>query len=233
MPSRIEAILLVVVFLLTAIVFSVWPQLDLAISALFYDPNEGFWLDRLLAVKAIYWGVWGGSRLAVATVLILWLASFAIRGGWLASRRRWFGFLALAFALGPGLITDAGLKNNWGRARPHQVEAFGGARHFTPALQPANECARNCSFVSGHATGAFALMAFGWLGSARKRRLWMLGAAGAGAVVGFVRVIQGGHFTSDVIFAFYAVWLGCWLAAAVMSRFGVLPTGAQLPAAIR
>ena len=233
MPSRAETIVLLIVFSIAAIVFSVWPQLDLALTAPFYSTDAGFWLDGLPLVKGVYWGVWGGSRLAVGSVLLLWIASFVIRGGWLAARRRWFGFLALAFALGPGLIADAGLKNHWGRARPHQIEAFGGDRHFTPALQPASECERNCSFVSGHATGAFAIMAFGWLATPRKRRQWMLAAALAGAAVGFVRVIQGGHFTSDVIFAFYAVWLGCWLASLILGHFKVLPQPEQLPKSLR
>ena len=233
MPGRIEAAILALVFVLAALVFTLWPQLDLQIAALFYSAQEGFALDRLPIVKAVYWGVWGGSRLAVITVILLWLASFVFRRGWLASRRRWFGFLALAFALGPGLIADAGLKNHWGRARPHQIENFGGARHFTPALVPAAECDRNCSFVSGHATGAFALMAFGWLAAPRRRAQWLGVAALSGTLVGFVRVIQGGHFASDVVFAFYAVWLGCWLAATLLARLGWLPAGEQIPASLR
>ncbi|WP_374509617.1 phosphatase PAP2 family protein [Niveibacterium sp.] len=233
MPGRIEAAILALVFALAAVVFTLWPQLDLQITALFYSAHEGFTLDRLPIVKAVYWGVWGGSRLAVITVILLWLASFVFRRGWLASRRRWFGFLALAFALGPGLIADAGLKNHWGRARPHQIENFGGARHFTPALVPAAECDRNCSFVSGHATGAFALMAFGWLAAPRRRAQWLGVAALSGTLVGFVRVIQGGHFASDVVFAFYAVWLGCGLAATLLARLGWLPAGEQIPASLR
>jgi len=233
MPGRIEAAVLALVFALAAVVFTVWPQLDLQITALFYSPHDGFALDRLPIVKGVYWGVWGGSRLAVISVILLWLASLVVRHGWLAKRRRWFGFLALAFALGPGLIADAGLKNHWGRARPHQIEAFGGARHFTPALEPAAECDRNCSFVSGHATGAFALMAFGWLAAPRRRAQWLGVAALAGSLVGFVRVIQGGHFASDVVFAFYAVWAGCWLASAILARCGWLPSGEQIPASLR
>ncbi len=233
MPSRVEAALLAAVFALAALVFTVWPQLDLQITELFFSAQDGFALDRLAVVKAIYWGVWWGSRLTVITVILLWLASFLVRNGWLATRRRWFGFLALAFALGPGLIADAGLKNHWGRARPHQIEAFGGTRHFTPALVPAAECDRNCSFVSGHATGAFALMAFGWLAAPRRRALWLVIAAVSGTVVGFVRVIQGGHFASDIVFAFYAVWLGCWLASTILRRVGWLPAGEQIPAALR
>lgn len=233
MPGRTERIVLLAIFILAVTVFSLWPQLDLRISALFYTPGEGFALDRLAPVQAVYWGVWYGSRIAILSVLLLWLASFAIRGGWLQSRRRWFGFLALAIALGPGLIADTGLKNHWGRARPQHISEFGGDKTFTPALLPSNQCERNCSFVSGHATGAFALMVFGWLASPRRRARWMLAAALAGGVVGWVRIIQGGHFASDVVFAFYAVWLGCWIASTALGRLGCLPAREQLPEALR
>ncbi|GAA5181892.1 phosphatase PAP2 family protein [Niveibacterium umoris] len=233
MPGRIERIIVALVFAIAALLFSLWPQLDTSLSAMFYSPGEGFALDHLAIVQAVYWGVWYGSRIAIISVVLLWLAGFAMRGGWLESRRRWFGFLALAIAIGPGLITDAGLKNHWGRARPNQIQAFGGDKQFTPALLPSDQCDRNCSFVSGHATGAFAIMAFGWLAAPRRRARWLAGATLAGALVGLVRIVQGGHFLSDVIFAFLAVWLGCWLAAAILNRFGLLPRSDQLPVALR
>jgi len=30
-------------------------------------------------------------------------------------------------------------------------------------------------------------------------------------VVGFGRILQGGHYLSDVLFSFYAIWLSCEL----------------------
>jgi membrane-associated phospholipid phosphatase len=94
------------------------------------------------------------------------------------------------------------LKDHWGRARPAQTEAFGGSRHFTPAPFPAAECARNCSFVSGHAALGFSLVAFGFLLPPGPSRRSAIGAALAfGAVVGLVRIAQGAHFISDVVFA--------------------------------
>ena len=52
-----------------------------------------------------------------------------------------------ALLLGPGWVVNEALKNHWGRARPEQVSDFGGAQRFTPALQPADQCVKNCSFV--------------------------------------------------------------------------------------
>ena len=232
MPDRYEAILLGVLFLLGAAVFSLWPGVDVAITRFFYVVGSGFPWGETPIAKGIYWFIWGASRLTVVVALLLWLASLAARRGWLAERRRWLGFVALALALGPGLISDQALKNHWGRARPHQTVLFGGTQQFTPALQPADQCERNCSFVSGHATAGFALMTFGWLAAPRRRARWMLAAVAVGAGVGLVRVIQGGHFTSDVFFAFYAVWLGNLLAWLILRAFGRLPGVNGIPSAL-
>ena len=72
-------------------------------------------------------------------------------------------FLVAATALGPGLIANTVLKDNWGRARPYQTDSFGGTRQFTPAPLPAAQCERNCAFVSGHAALAFSLVSFALL----------------------------------------------------------------------
>ena len=58
-----------------------------------------------------------------------------------------------AFCFGPGLVVNGVLKAFWGRARPSQILEFGGAAQFTPPVQIADQCARNCSFVSGEASG--------------------------------------------------------------------------------
>ena len=63
---------------------------------------------------------------------------------------------------------------------------------------PGNQCARNCSFVSAHAAAGYVLMAGGLLWPARRRRWIWIGLV-VGSVIGVVRIIQGGHFLSDVI----------------------------------
>lgn len=223
MSSRRELAIVAIAFALAALVSSLLPQLDLALASAFYVPGRGFPLGETAPAQAIYWFVWGGSRLAIAATLLLWLASLAAKGGWLAAKRRLLGFLLLAILLGPGLIVDVGLKNHWGRARPEQIREFGGDRVFTAALRPSHQCERNCSFVSGHVSGAAALMSFGWLAAPARRRRWLAASIAAAALVGFVRIAQGGHFLSDVVFAWFAVWLGNWIAEALLARLRLLP----------
>ena len=79
-------------------------------------------------------------------------------------------FVLAALALGPGLVVNAGFKDHWGRARPRDVTQFSGERTFTPALQPTDQCDRNCSFVAGHPSVAFWLAALGFAAASHRLR---------------------------------------------------------------
>jgi lipid A 4'-phosphatase len=92
-----------------------------------------------------------------------------------------------------------------------QVSQFGGTQQFTAPLVPADQCQHNCSFVSGHATSGFILMAVGLMGSVATRRRWLWIGLAWGAVVSLARIAEGGHFLSDTLFAGLAVWASGWL----------------------
>lgn len=139
---------------------------------------------------------------SVVGIALVGLAVTAIRrrplGPW---RSRTFLYLIAVVAIGPGLVVNVVLKDNWGRPRPRDVVEFGGNMSFTPAFVISDQCPKNCSFVAGHPSMAFALVALGLL-AARRRRAWLIAlAVGLGLAVGFGRIVQGGHFLSDVIFS--------------------------------
>jgi lipid A 4'-phosphatase len=203
-----------------AVLFTLAPRLDLVVTGWFYDPVLGFSANDNAMVRIVYTGVLWGSRALLWVLGLGFLVTCVLRGAAVAQLRRRLGFLLLAFLLGPGLIVDVALKDHWGRARPHQVQEFGGKRQYTPPLKIAQQCADNCSFVSGHASAGFALIAFGFLFTGAARRRWFVGGLAAGLVVGLVRVMQGGHFMSDVIFSFYFTTLGVLLAAWVFKAMG-------------
>ncbi len=188
------------VLVLSAILFSLAPSVDLFFSGLFYDAQHGFalatWRPLRLLEGIIPWLT--GGLVALVLVGGLWLR---------LTHRPLFGldrnallFILLATALGPGLIVNVGLKDNWGRARPYQVEQFGGTKKFTPPLVPADQCARNCSFASGHAALAFSMVGFAFLLPVGRRRRIALGAAlGFGVLIGLGRIAAGNHFLSDIV----------------------------------
>ena len=98
------------------------------------------------------------------------------------------------------LLVNGVLKTHSGRARPADVAAFGGEAAFTPPLRMADECARNCAFVSGEGAGAVAL-AIGVGALAPPSRGLRAGLAAMAALVCALRVATGRHFLSDVVFA--------------------------------
>ena len=214
--------------------FFIVPELDLTVSRLFYDARSGFvlsdWPPVVMLYRAIPWITWGTLILLVASAAWLFLLD---RPLWRFDRSA-LVFLVASITLAPGLLANSLLKDHWGRARPIQIEAFGGSHRFTPALLPAAECDRNCAFVSGHAALGFSLVAFAFLlppGRARCRGI--AAAIGFGALVGLGRIAQGGHFLSDVVFAGVVVYgatalLYWWivrcdgLAAPPIARLGQL-----------
>jgi lipid A 4'-phosphatase len=113
-------------------------------------------------------------------------------------------YLLVILALGPGLVVNTLFKEHWGRARPLQIEAFGGSKQFTPAFVLSDQCQSNCSFVSGDASVGFYL--FGFVMLYGRRWLWL--PLTAGGILGAVRIIQGAHFFSDVLFsAIFTFWV--------------------------
>jgi lipid A 4'-phosphatase len=135
------------------------------------------------------------------------------RASW-ARWRRQIAFLAVALALGPGLAVTL-LKDHWGRARPSQVLEPGPETRFTPPLLPAAECSRNCAFVSGHAAMGFYLTAVG-LAFPRHRRAWLAAGLAAGTAIGVLRLAQGAHFLSDIVFAGILTWFIALAVARVL-----------------
>ncbi len=187
---------------LVSALFLFAPEIDLATSRLFYQAKGGFVLSDWPPIVALYRAVplisWG--MLILLGVGAAWLFLLD-RPLWRLDRKA-LVFLVVSMAVAPGLLANSLLKDHWGRARPVQVEAFGGPHRFTPAPLPATECDGNCSFVSGHAALGFSLVGFALLlPPGRTRRSWIAVAIGFGALVGLGRIAQGAHFLSDVVFA--------------------------------
>lgn len=159
-----------------------------------------------------------------AGLLVARAVSMRKRWPVLDQARCWF--LIAVLAVGPGIVANTIFKDNWGRARPRDVVELGGTRQFTPALLPAAECKRNCSFISGEAASMFALF-FGPALLLPGLRLTLLGTAIAfGTGAGLVRMMQGAHFLSDVLFAgvFMALTVGI-LHLAIIAVWHALSAG--------
>ena len=197
---------------LLCVLFSVWPRLDLTVSGWFYRPPghagwQGFAGDQYPLVALVHETIPWLGRLASLLGLIA-AVCWRLRPGPI-NIRWWRRSLALGLVmlLGTGIVVNVVLKETWGRPRPAEVQTFGGAGTFVPALQPSNQCNSNCSFVSGHAATGFTLMALGLLGTPATRRRWLRWGLAGGLFTGALRIAQGGHYLSDVLFSGALVWL--------------------------
>lgn len=209
--------------LLLAAAFVAFPQLDLAASRLFFAGGQWSPLRDAWWVHALYVGVPPlGQGLLLGLLLVLALG-YLPRLTRLKPLRGTCAFLLVAALLGQGLLIDQGLKNHFGRARPTQVAEFGGDKRFTPAFVLSDQCDRNCAFASGHVAATAFLMGFGWLGTARQRRRWLVLSLGAATTMGTVRILQGGHFLSDAVFAWFATYLSFCVTEWLFRRVGRLP----------
>jgi lipid A 4'-phosphatase len=192
-------------FIAAAMLFYVFPEWDIRFSMFFYNPASRFYLADAPFCQWVYNSIEIVSVAWVVLAALLLAALWIRRKNLLGISAKHLVYLLAALAIGPGLIVNLVLKDNWGRARPYDVIQFGGASAFTPPFAISGECHNNCSFVSGHAAMGFYFIAFGFL--YRKRRsLIILFAIIYGTVVGMVRVLQGGHFLSDVVFAFFIIY---------------------------
>ena len=181
--------------------------LDLALERRFYLVGSGWGLADLDPWYSLYhYGVIPAYLLCGGGLALL-LAGF-FRAKALPWRRSAL-FLVLMMALGPGLLVNVVFKDHWGRPRPRQMQIFGGDRQFhQPWERGAGGSGR--SFPSGHASAAFYLIAPYFLLRRRARRratLALLGGSCYGVVMGIARMVQGGHFPSDVLWAGGMVYL--------------------------
>jgi lipid A 4'-phosphatase len=203
-------------FMALALVPTIWTSADLFMAGLFLGPNApihaaGWWWVELINryVPAVF-------RTMVFLALAAWIVASLTRYG-----KQWrlqLALVVLAGTLGPGLVVNTGFKDNWQRARPYQVEAFGGPQQFTRAGVMTDQCNNNCSFVSGHVACGFF---FASLMLVHRRRILALGIGGvvAGLTIGFARMADGAHWFSDVLWASPITLATSWIVWKLLTRF--------------
>ncbi|WP_426033240.1 phosphatase PAP2 family protein [Cypionkella sp. TWP1-2-1b2] len=216
MPSNKTIALLIGLIGLTLLIFGRWPGIDLAVSGYFHDAT-GFAIKQNVWVEFLRNQIWNATLVVFFVAAVLLCLSF-----WRKTDGWFWGYIVAVFVMGPGLAVNQGFKSYWGRARPTQVTEFGGTAHFTPAWEISDQCARNCSFVSGEGAGTTAMTIALLLILYRYRSriappLYRTAQALTLLILAFVawqRVASGGHFLSDVLLSILLVSL----IAAVLAR---------------
>ena len=191
---------------LFSLLFLLFPEIDLQFTALFYQ--NGFYLEHHPFNDVVYDWAPRVINLCVLLLLLSFLyCQFKKLNALFNIKKMVLLYLLSAILIGPGIFVNLILKEHVDRPRPRHIVEFGGDKQFIPALIVSDQCQSNCSFVSGHAAGGFALIALALLFQGWRRHLITVAAILTGGTIGLVRVMQGGHFLSDVIFAFLATYL--------------------------
>jgi lipid A 4'-phosphatase len=203
------------------ITFVFFPEFDIALARKFHTSGYGGWV--------INWSSWGWHKLRdvaswlialmVAPAVIAFVLKLLLPRWPLLLPGRAILLMTTTLALGPGLIANVVLKDNWGRPRPFNITEFGGTEQFRPWWDPRGSCQGNCSFVAGEPAAAFWTMA----PAAVTPPAWRAAAYGAalafGAGMGVLRMAAGGHFFTDVVFAGVFMFLLIWLMHGLLYRW--------------
>lgn len=192
----------VILFTLSVIIFVVWPQLDIRVSNSFYDSNSHTFIGADSDILFIIYRIFAYIQFPLLIGLIYNLFRFKHKAK--HSLRKKCLYLMCCLIIGPGLLVNIVLKDNsFGRPRPKQIETYGGELDYSAPFVYSGECRKNCSFTSGHAAIGFLLIALAWT---TRRRVYFVGGILLGSLLGLMRIAQGAHFPSDIVFSFWVIY---------------------------
>ena len=183
-----------------SLIFAAVPEVDLMVSRFFWTPGSGFEWNNSNALIGFR-----DTNRFLPWIVIGMAAALLIPNPFLRHLKQppaphKLVFVLTFFAAGPGLAVHL-IKMLVGRARPRILEEFGGHAFFTPPWELTNQCARNCSFISGESASAFALLTLVVFVKPRYANVYLVAIGVLAAAFSFTRVIHGAHFLSDVMIA--------------------------------
>jgi len=220
--------------LVIGIVFGIFPELDLKLAALFYDPATALfpWKQDEYAAFARDAAMWVAWALALPALIAI-VAKLLRPDRPMLIRGRAAVFLLSTILLSAVVLTNLTFKSHWGRPRPVVVTEFNGPWQFVPWWDPRGECGRNCSFFSGEGATAFWTYAPAALTPPTWRPLAYVAATLFGIATSLLRMAFGGHFFTDVAAAGLVSFFVIWLAYAFIYRWpSTRLTDAQIEAAL-
>ena len=189
-----------VVLILIAVFLTIGPTFDIFFSNLFYKGDNQFLLQSYYTVTILI-------RDVLLPIILVYILILPIVSKLIPVNRIYFGynfsmknilFVWLTLITNLILIINLFLKNFWGRPRPEDVLEFGGKHDFSSWYQISDACSSNCSFVSGDAAVGFSLIVLYFVTDNLK---YIYLSIIFGFLLGIVRIAEGGHFLSDVIFS--------------------------------
>ena len=183
---------------------TIGPALDLYVSGLFYFGDSQFYLQSFDILSLLF-------REIFLPIILIYLLIFPIFTNYFRIDKLFFGYKFLkkeilliwsSQVLIVLIIVNVFLKGFWGRSRPGDIVDYGGKEYFTPWYEIGLSCNSNCSFVSGDASVGFSIIILYLI---TKNVFFIYTALIAGFGLGIIRILEGGHFLSDVVFSGFII----------------------------
>ena len=201
LPEDNSEIYSYVLFLvISCVLITSGPSIDLYISGLFYYGSQQFALQSFDLTSIFF-------RDILLPLMLIYILILPIVGRFTKIDKIFFNYrfsikeIVLLWGsqiIGVLIFVNLILKNLWGRARPNDILQLGGKETFSPWFEISNACETNCSFVSGDASVGFSIIILYLI---TKKIIFLYASIVAGLVLGLIRIIAGGHFLSDIFFA--------------------------------
>ena len=191
----------IVFLILASLLLTIGPTFDIFSSGLFYLGKSKFYLQSYSLITVVFREI----TLPIIGVYVLILPVLSM---FLPIKKLFFNYtfsikeiiyIWLAFVGSLGIFINLVLKTFWGRARPNDVLQLGGGDVYSPWYKITDECLNNCSFVSGDASVGFSLLVLFFI---TRKTIYCYLAVVLGSLLGLIRIAEGGHFLSDVVFSF-------------------------------
>lgn len=199
-------------------IFKTWPEIDLYIANLFFDGKKfPLSMEYTAIIKII-------DRFIEFGCIALWI-TFIVKLAKKEHKNHGLKYTPLmrklVYVSSVGLLGSVGavhfIKRYIMRCRPNYIELFGGPSPFTEIwmrnMSDAVNASKCVSFVSGHSAIGFLIYAIAFTLPTNKRFKFILLGTLVGCLFGFIRMIQGQHFLSDVIFSGYVVYFSAVVLA--------------------
>jgi lipid A 4'-phosphatase len=198
------SILILVTGLLT-LVFR-YTNLDIALERNFFSPDKGWLLQYKHFWDLIYrFGIFPGYFLAFCGLIMISVSYWNVK---YVRFRKASLVLVFSIVVGPGLLINLVLKDHSGRPRPREITEFGGTEQYICVCEK-GKTNDGKSFPCGHCSMGFYLaIPYLFYRNRKKALAWTIFAAGTGygILVGISRMMAGGHFASDVLWAGSLIW---------------------------
>ena len=199
-----------IILLFLNLLLAVGSYLDLYISSQAYQGDRQFYLQSLNLIVLIF-------RKGLLPLTIIYLFIFPFLSLFLPVKAIYLNYnlklkecvyIFFFFFFNLIVIVNLLLKDMWGRARPNDIIQFGGKESFTPWFEPSTACDNNCSFISGDASVGFSIIILYFI-TKNKFFLWL--SLLFGFSLGLIRVMEGGHFISDILMANFIIFVSTFM----------------------